>query len=180
MPSHARARSRLNHAPLKMADGRSPYRDNFIATFSEDGRKRMLSASLLPPLLSSRPTQNEADDVPISTFYSAPSFLPFEPTLPPCLSRSVGRHECGGGRDAGTTGLSSFCATKSDHIISVGAPQRSAAAGNEEKEAEFLIETVLITQDRPSAKDPPYRGKVKARVVCLDSCEEQAPRIPPD
>ena len=84
------------------------------------------------------------------------------------------------GRDAGTTGLSSFCATKSDHIISVGAPQQWSAAGNEAKEAEFLIETVLITQDRSSAKYPPYQDKVKARVECLDSYEEQAPRIPPD
>ena len=138
------------------------------------GHACSLSASLLPSLPSSSldppKTKPTTSQFPLFTALR-PSFLPFEPTLPPSLSRSVGRHECGGGRDAGTTGLSSFCATKSDHIISAGAPQQwSAAAGNEEKEAEFLIETVLITQDRSSAKDPPNRDKVKARVVCLDSC----------
>ena len=110
MPSQARSRSRPNHAQPKMADGRSPYRDNFIATFSEDGRKRMLSASLLPPLLSSRPTQNEADDVPISTFYSAPSFLPFEPTLPPSLAPSDGMNVEGEGR--GNNGFVKFLRDK--------------------------------------------------------------------
>ena len=75
----------------------------------------LLSESLTPSRVRPRPTQNDA---PISTFYSSP-FLRY--------ARSVGmnvglgrRAHCWreGGKKEGTTGLSSFCATKSDHIVS--------------------------------------------------------------
>ena len=125
MPSQAR--SRLNHAQPKMADGRSPYRDNFIATFSEDGRTRMLSAPLAfflpsPPLLSTHPKRSRRR--PNFHFLQRsvlPSFLSNQRSLPPSLAPSDGMNVEGEGR--GNNGFVKFLRDKiRSYHIGWGAP----------------------------------------------------------
>ena len=123
MPSQAR--SRLNHAQPKMADGRSPYRDNFIATFSEDGRTRMLSASLLPSLPSSPldppKTKPTTSQFPLFTALR-PSFLSNQRSLPPSLAPSDGMN-VEGEEGRGNNGFVKFLRDKiRSYHIGWGAP----------------------------------------------------------
>ena len=119
------------------------------------------------PPLRTLPNQNDAADVPISTFYSAPFEL--------ALARSKRGEGRVGAADGGTTGLSSFLRDKirSYHIVWAPEGPETRQCPPNSGEEEFPIQSVLNL----IAKTRSLKRTVHpvTPVVCLGPSCDKAP-----